>query len=157
VLRSGHHLLALINNVLDLTRLDGGQFPLEPLTVDAWASLQQSLTLVQPLASELGIVLPTLSLAAREPCWVHADPAALEQVRTMMRAVVTEGTATRLNGLGEVRGKTGTAEFTGDGNRAHGWFVGYRGDLAFAVLVVDGGSSEPAVAAAGRFLAAVPS
>jgi cell division protein FtsI/penicillin-binding protein 2 len=84
------------------------------------------------------------------------DPAALEQVRAMMRAVVTEGTATALNGLGEVRGKTGTAEFTNDGARAHGWFVGYRGDLALAVLVVDAGSSEPAVAAAGRFLAAVP-
>jgi cell division protein FtsI/penicillin-binding protein 2 len=84
------------------------------------------------------------------------DPAALEQVRAMMRAVVTDGTATALNGLGEVRGKTGTAEFTNDGARAHGWFVGYRGDLALAVLVVDGGSSEPAVAAAGRFLAAAP-
>jgi cell division protein FtsI/penicillin-binding protein 2 len=84
------------------------------------------------------------------------DPAALDQVRAMMRAVVTEGTATALNGLGEVRGKTGTAEFTNDGSRAHGWFVGYRGDLAFAVLVVDGGTSEPAVATAGRFLAAVP-
>ncbi len=84
------------------------------------------------------------------------DPAALEQVRAMMRAVVTEGTATALNGLGEVRGKTGTAEFTDDGSRAHGWFVGYRGDLAVAVLVVDGGSSEPAVATAGRFLGAVP-
>ena len=83
------------------------------------------------------------------------DPAALDQVRAMMCAA-TEGTATALNGLGEVRGKTGTAEFTNDGSRAHGWFVGYRGDLAFAVLVVDGGTSEPAVATAGRFLAAVP-
>ncbi|NMH96094.1 penicillin-binding protein 2 [Pseudonocardia sp. K10HN5] len=81
-------------------------------------------------------------------------PAALEQVRSMMRQVVTEGTATRLAGLGEVYGKTGTAEFTGAGGRAHGWFVGYRGDVAFAVLVVDGGSSEPAVDAAQRFLAA---
>ena len=74
----------------------------------------------------------------------------------MMRAVVTEGTATKLNGLGEVHGKTGTAEFTNDGTRAHGWFVGYRGDLAMAVLVVDAGSSEPAVTAADRFLGAVP-
>ena len=71
----------------------------------------------------------------------------------MMRAVVTEGTATRLAGLGEVFGKTGTAEYTDDG-RAHGWFVGYRGDLAFAVLVVDGGSSAPAVEIAARFLGA---
>ena len=84
------------------------------------------------------------------------DPVALEQVRAMMRAVVTEGTATALGGLGEVCGKTGTAEFTNDGSRAHGWFVGYRGDLAFAVLVVDGGSSEPAVEAAARFLGTAP-
>lgn len=82
------------------------------------------------------------------------DAAALAQVRTMMRAVVTEGTATRLAGLGEVFGKTGTAEFAADG-RAHGWFVGYRGDVAFAVLVVDGGSSEVAVEVAERFLRAV--
>lgn len=82
------------------------------------------------------------------------DPAALEQVRTMMRAVVTEGTATRLTGLGEVYGKTGTAEYAADG-RAHGWFVGYRGDVAFAVLVVDGGSSEVAVQVAERFLRSV--
>jgi cell division protein FtsI/penicillin-binding protein 2 len=81
-------------------------------------------------------------------------PAELEQLRTMMRAVVTEGTATALAGLGEVYGKTGTAEFTGDG-RAHGWFMGYRGDVAFAVLVVDGASSVPAVQVAERFLSAI--
>ncbi|MHA6784414.1 penicillin-binding transpeptidase domain-containing protein [Pseudonocardia saturnea] len=83
------------------------------------------------------------------------DPAVLDVVRPMMRAVVTEGSATLLAGLGEVYGKTGTAEFTNDG-RAHGWFVGYRGDVAIAVLVVDGGSSGPAVEAAARFLTAFP-
>jgi cell division protein FtsI/penicillin-binding protein 2 len=71
----------------------------------------------------------------------------------MMRAVVLEGSATPLARLGEVFGKTGTAEFTNDG-RSHGWFVGYRGDVAFAVLVVDGGSSGPAVEVAARFLTA---
>jgi len=82
------------------------------------------------------------------------DPAQLEQLRTMMRAVVTEGTATSLAGLGEVYGKTGTAEFTADG-RAHGWFMGYRGDVAVAVLVVDAGSAAPAVQVAQRFLSAI--
>jgi cell division protein FtsI/penicillin-binding protein 2 len=82
------------------------------------------------------------------------DPALVEQLRTMMRAVVTEGTATALSGLGEVYGKTGTAEYTADG-RAHGWFMGYRGDVAFAVLVVDGASSAPAVQVAQRFLSAI--
>jgi cell division protein FtsI/penicillin-binding protein 2 len=69
----------------------------------------------------------------------------------MMRAVVTEGTATKLSELPDVRGKTGTAQF-GDGERSHGWFVGYQGDVAFAVLIVGGGSSKPAVDVAHRFL-----
>jgi hypothetical protein len=82
-------------------------------------------------------------------------PAVLEALRPLMRAVVTEGSATALAGLGEVHGKTGTAEFTADG-RAHGWFVGYRGDVALAVLVVDGATSAPAVEVARQFLAATP-
>ncbi|WP_035281016.1 penicillin-binding transpeptidase domain-containing protein [Actinokineospora spheciospongiae] len=80
--------------------------------------------------------------------------AVLEQVRGMMREVVAGGTAGALAPYGDVRGKTGTAQF-GDGTRSHGWFVGYRGDLAFAVLLTDVGQSGTAVAATGRFLAAV--
>ena len=76
----------------------------------------------------------------------------LDQLRPMMREVVTGGTATALGGSGEVYGKTGTAQF-GDGTHSHGWFVGYRGDLAFAVLVTDAGASGPAVDVAREFLA----
>jgi hypothetical protein len=83
-------------------------------------------------------------------------PGVLEALRPMMREVVTDGSGSGLAGVpGEVHGKTGTAQF-GDGTHSHGWFVGYRGDVAFAVLVVDGGASAPAVAAAARFLTAIP-
>ncbi|TQM84279.1 MecA-like transpeptidase family protein [Saccharothrix saharensis] len=75
-------------------------------------------------------------------------------LRSMMGEVVTGGTARELARYGAVRGKTGTAQF-GDGTRSHGWFVGYRGDLAFSVLVVNGGSSKVAVAATGTFLGAL--
>jgi cell division protein FtsI/penicillin-binding protein 2 len=74
--------------------------------------------------------------------------------------VVTEGTATALATApsGPVSGKTGTAEY---GNatppRAHSWFVGYRGDLAFAVFVYDGDTAgRKAVPVAATFLAAAP-
>jgi cell division protein FtsI/penicillin-binding protein 2 len=123
----------------------------------------------QVLASPFGVALAAAAVARGGPVVPQLiqgrptevlvpatapDPAALEQLRSMMRAVVTEGTASVLAGLGDVHGKTGTAEFTADG-RAHGWFMGYRGDVAFAVLVVDGASSAPAVQVAQRFLSAI--
>jgi hypothetical protein len=74
----------------------------------------------------------------------------LTSVRAMMRAVVTSGRGEALAKYGNVYGKTGTAEI-GGGN-AHGWFTGYRGDVAFATLVLDGQSSSVAVAVTGEFL-----
>ncbi|BAH53455.1 penicillin-binding transpeptidase domain-containing protein [Rhodococcus opacus] len=71
-------------------------------------------------------------------------------IRTMMRETVTGGTATALQDIPGLLGKTGTAE-SGSGP-AHGWFVGIKDDLAFAVFVATGDSSAPAVQAAGRFL-----
>jgi hypothetical protein len=70
------------------------------------------------------------------------SPKMLDGLRPMMRLVVTNGTAKDLQGSGEVRGKTGEAEFEGG---SHSWFAGYRGDMAFAALIVGGGSSEYAV------------
>ncbi|WAL63648.1 penicillin-binding transpeptidase domain-containing protein [Amycolatopsis cynarae] len=72
-------------------------------------------------------------------------------LRSMMREVVTNGTATALQGSGRVFGKTGTAQF-GDGSGANGWFAGYRDDVAFAVLLLGTNSSKPAVAASASFL-----
>ncbi|MFG2013848.1 penicillin-binding transpeptidase domain-containing protein [Actinomadura geliboluensis] len=71
-------------------------------------------------------------------------------LRTMMRAVVTEGTAAGAGLPGGTAGKTGTAEFAGG---THAWFIGYRDDVAFAVFV-QGGGSGPEVAAplAAKFL-----
>lgn len=70
------------------------------------------------------------------------SPAMVDGLRPMMRLVVTNGTADDLQGVGDVRGKTGEAEFAGG---SHSWFAGYRGDMAFAALIVGGGSSEYAV------------
>ena len=82
----------------------------------------------------------------------QAPPAGvLGTVRSMMREVVTGGTATGLRGSGTVYGKTGTAQF-GDGSHANGWFAGYRGDVAFSVLLLGSDSSRPAVSAAATFL-----
>ena len=83
-----------------------------------------------------------------------------ENLRAMMRAVVTEGTAKDVGFIGEVHGKTGTAEYgtaeEGEELPAHAWFVGYEGDVAFAVLVEDGdGGAKDAAPLAKRFLEAL--
>ena len=69
------------------------------------------------------------------------SPAILDTLRPMMRAVVTSGTAAGVGFPAGVYGKTGTAEYgTGPHPPTHAWFIGYRGDLAFAVLVEGGGT-----------------
>jgi len=82
-----------------------------------------------------------------------ADPATLDGLRSMMRLVVTNGTAKDIDGIGEVYGKTGEAEFDGG---SHAWFAGYRGDLAFAALIVGGGSSTYAVRMVRQMLQELP-
>jgi hypothetical protein len=77
----------------------------------------------------------------------------LDDLRKMMREVVTVGTAKTLGARGSIFGKTGTAQF-GDAVHSHGWFVAYRGDLAFATLVVSGESSKAALAVSRKFLSA---
>lgn len=81
---------------------------------------------------------------------VAPPPASVGQLRTMMREVVTSGTAKQLAGIPGLAGKTGTAE--AGGGTAHGWFVGYQGNIAFAVFVENAGSSASALNAAGAFL-----
>lgn len=80
-------------------------------------------------------------------------PKMLDGLRPMMQMVVTSGTAKELNGSGDVRGKTGEAEFNGG---SHAWFAGYRGDLAFAALIVGGGSSEYSVRMCRDMLGELP-
>ena len=101
---------------------------------------------------------PVPSLIAGEATQSDTSPqrissSTLSSLKTLMRAVVTSGTASALAHVNPpVYGKTGTAQF-GDGTHSHGWFVGYQGDMAFAFLVVDAGTSKVAVQVANSFFA----
>ncbi|MFI6292985.1 penicillin-binding transpeptidase domain-containing protein [Nonomuraea sp. NPDC050790] len=82
----------------------------------------------------------------------------LKALRTLMPAVVSEGTAQGAPFPSGTAGKTGTAEYgSGKEPPAHSWFIGYKGDLAFSVLV-EGGGAGSAVAApiAAHFLTNLP-
>lgn len=128
-----------------------------PPTVDLAERTEDGFGQGKVLASPFGMALVAATVAAGKtpvPQLIEGKPTAIngefapispkmiDGLRPMMRLVVTNGTATELSGAGEVRGKTGEAEFDGG---SHAWFAGYRGDLAFAALIVGGGSSEYAV------------
>jgi beta-lactamase class D len=120
------------------------------------------------LASPLGMALVASTVAAKRavtPQLVKDSPTqvttgykappgpVLDQIRSMMGEVVASGTASKkLKGFTGLAGKTGTAETTNDGAEAHGWFIGIRGDVAFAVLVKDSGSSAAALDVTSAFL-----
>lgn len=128
-----------------------------PPTVDLAERTEDGFGQGKVLASPFGMAMVAATVAAGKTPVPHLiegrpteiageaqpiSPAIVDGLRPMMRLVVTNGTATDLGDTGDVRGKTGEAEFAGG---SHAWFAGYRGDLAFAALIVGGGSSEYAV------------
>ncbi|WP_410811599.1 penicillin-binding transpeptidase domain-containing protein [Micromonospora sp. 067-2] len=137
----------------------------------AAASFGQGTTLVSPLAMAGATAAvargrfeqPKLLLdpAPAKPAGAgeQLKPESVAALRTMMREVVTTGTGSALKDVpgGEVYGKTGTAEYDDNPAHTHAWFVGWRGDVAFAVFVEKGGASTAsAVPIAERFLRALP-
>lgn len=123
------------------------------------------------LASPLAVAVSAASVAAgrmRPPRLLASQPSAAPgpplseaaALRELTRLVVTSGTGTALKDLpgSPVAGKTGTAEFGAQvPPQTHAWFTGYRGDLAFAVLVEDGGfGGTVAAPVAAAFLSGLP-
>jgi CheY-like chemotaxis protein/two-component sensor histidine kinase len=79
ILTAGRHLLNLINEVLDISRIEAGnlQFSLEP--VSANESLNEALSLMRPLAAERKIEL-TMTGIGDEQHYVMADRQRIKQV-----------------------------------------------------------------------------
>ncbi len=137
----------------------GGQVPAttDPV-VHAATMIGQGQVLASPLAVALTAATvasgsyhpPRLLADAPAPAAGAAlDPKVVQTLRALMRQVVTSGTGTALRSVpgGEVSGKTGTAEFGSQvPPQTHAWFTGYQGDVAFAVLVEDGGFGAKAAA-----------
>jgi hypothetical protein len=146
------------------TTLTGGLEPTNDGIERAMDGFGQGKDVVTPFGMALAAAtvakgtMPMPMLLRGQPARADANPAPVPQpvlgsVRQMMREVVAYGTATHVKNVPGVAGKTGTAQF-GDGTHSHGWFVGYRGDLAFSVLLLGADDSNPAVDVAGAFLRA---
>lgn len=79
ILQSGQHLLQLVNNILDFSRLDAGMLKLDETAFDVRALLHGTIDLLLPEARRKGLTLQ-LEIAPDVPLRAGGDPARLRQV-----------------------------------------------------------------------------
>ena len=78
IIGAGKHLLRLINEVLDISRIESGNLSLSIEPVEAYEALSQVVGIVQPLASAQSITIHVIGSDA--PLFVFADGQRLRQV-----------------------------------------------------------------------------
>ena len=76
---SGTHLLELINDLLDVSRINDGQFALNPKPFDLCLQLDQVAEVFSLRAADKGLGFELKNSLPR-PCWVMGDAARLRQV-----------------------------------------------------------------------------
>ncbi|GAA0938737.1 penicillin-binding transpeptidase domain-containing protein [Actinocorallia libanotica] len=132
-----------------------GEVLTSPLNMASVAAAAADGTWRSPRLVPKELASQALDAAGKKPEPDHRlDPAVRKALRVLMPAVVSEGTAHDVDFPAGTAGKTGTAEFgSGEEPPTHAWFIGYKGDVAFSVIVEDGGTgAEAAAPIAARFL-----
>ena len=79
ILTGGQHLLELINEVLDIARIESGQLSLSPEPVDVPDIVRHVVQLIRPLAAARGIVV-SVAGGADPPVFARADRQRLTQI-----------------------------------------------------------------------------
>ncbi|RZI80305.1 MAG: hypothetical protein EOP38_22870, partial [Rubrivivax sp.] len=95
--RSGEHLLSIISDVLDFSRIEAGKLQIEQAPFDVHAVLDDVLSLLAVTAAERGLPL-VRDIQLPSPCMVVGDAARLRQV---LHNLV--GNAIKFTDLGHVR------------------------------------------------------
>jgi PAS domain S-box-containing protein len=79
ILKAGRHLLGLINEVLDIARIEAGTMTMSLEPVHLGSVIAEALSLISPLADDAGVQLIADPSEYRE-LYVHADQQRLKQV-----------------------------------------------------------------------------
>jgi nitrogen fixation negative regulator NifL len=93
---AGETLLALISDILDLSKIEAGQLTLESVAIDLSDLVMRIVDLLSEAARRKGLSLHG-DVAAELPRWVYGDPVRLRQV--LLNLV---GNAIKFTGTGEV-------------------------------------------------------
>ncbi|MBV9331828.1 MAG: HAMP domain-containing histidine kinase, partial [Alphaproteobacteria bacterium] len=76
--QSGHHLLMLINDILDLAKIEAGRIVLKESAVDLRKLCRECIELIEPKAKEGRVAVSVDAIAGLPHVW--ADPRALKQM-----------------------------------------------------------------------------
>ena len=80
ILSSGDHLLHLINEILDLSKIDAGRMDLEPVDFDLTSLIHEMEAMFQHPCEEKKLGLRVEASALERATWVHGDEGKLRQV-----------------------------------------------------------------------------
>ncbi|PAQ16051.1 hypothetical protein CD798_03155 [Bacillaceae bacterium SAOS 7] len=79
IFKAGQHLLLIINEILDLSRIESGHYYVSIETVNLTNKIQQCVTLMRPIATKQQVSI-ICELNPQEPIYVQADRFRLKQV-----------------------------------------------------------------------------
>jgi hypothetical protein len=94
---AGQSLLTIINDILDLSRMEAGALELDCVDFDLNALLERALAMVEPRARAKGLAT-VLDLAPDVPAMLRGDPGRLRQILLNLL-----GNAVKFSSAGEVR------------------------------------------------------
>lgn len=85
IVQSGRSMMMLLNDVLDLSKIESGQFAIDRAPVDMHASLAECAALHRPAASRKGLTLeiapdPECGFSEADPLWLLTDGLRLRQI-----------------------------------------------------------------------------
>lgn len=95
--RHGHHLLQVINDLLDISKIEFGAMEVNPCSVDPAALVTDALALLRLRADEKGVELER-SFATSVPRSIQTDPVRVRQI-----LINLIGNAVKFTAVGEVR------------------------------------------------------
>ena len=107
---SGKHLLSLISEILDLSKIEAGTYILDIATIDLRDVINSALTIIAPAAKKAGVEIR--SLPAKGPVWVSADNRSMHQIALNLLSNAVKFTPKGGNIAVEVRTNGANSEFS---------------------------------------------
>ncbi len=111
--RAGEHLLTVINDILDLSKIEAGRMQVEETQTSLPSVLMEVDSLMRSRAAEKGVLLRT-QLATPVPDLILTDPTRLRQI--LMNIV---GNAAKFTDAGAIDVTASVVAGSGDGDRLH--------------------------------------